>query len=260
MDRLSLKRQIGKIWPAKYSNRKVILLYHTIGETPWGLSEKKFRDQINWLAENCQLLSLADLIKTKENSNLQVAITFDDGYKSLHEIVAPLLLDKKTNCTVYINTGWIGENEKERKKSIASLGHYPDELFLIWDEIKDLYCQANWEIGSHGVNHYDFKSLEERFILEEFIQSKKQIENYLNTPCLHFAYPFGRYSTRTQQLVKLSGYQYAAAVRHEPFHVVSDYFALPRLNIDRNYSLKDFKQVVQGKWDFIGLIHKIRGQ
>ena len=39
----------------------------------------------------------------------------------------------------------------------------------------------------------------------------------------------------------------------------SDLFALPRMNIANEYSLDDFKQIVQGKWDYLGLIHKLKG-
>lgn len=166
-------------------------------------------------------------------------------------------LQKKIQPTVYLNTGWISEND--HKKSDPSLGHYPDELFMRWNEVKELH-RAGWEIGSHGVNHHNFKLIEKNECVMEFIQSKRQIEEKLNTPCHHFAYPFGKYAELTKQIVKLAGYHYATSVRHGPLLASSDSYALPRINVDRNYTLDDFKQVVQGKWDFIGLIHRIKGQ
>lgn len=98
MKSLNLKRHLGKIWPTASRNRKVILLYHSVGNTPWGLSKEKFEEQINWLSDHCQILSLSELIKAKESSNLQVAITFDDGYKSLHESAAPLFFTEKDSA------------------------------------------------------------------------------------------------------------------------------------------------------------------
>ncbi|HLB41967.1 MAG TPA: polysaccharide deacetylase family protein [Gammaproteobacteria bacterium] len=258
MPYLGLKRQLGKLWVASPKGRKIILLYHSIGNSTWALSEKIFNNQIDWLCDHCEVLSLTELINVKPSTNIQVALTFDDGYVTLHQHVAPKLLDKKINGTAYINTGWIAENQNNRSQSVAKLGHYPDESFLIWPEVKSLYT-AGWEIGSHGVNHYNFSQMAYGLMQKELSLSKTHIEEKLKIDCLHFAYPWGRYSKNVKQFAHIIGYRDAVAGYHAPLSGCPDLFALPRLNIAKEYSFNDFKNIIFGKWDYLGIIHKIRG-
>ena len=38
----------------------------------------------------------------------------------------------------------------------------------------------------------------------------------------------------------------------------TDLFAIPRINISNEYSLADFKNIIRGKWDFLGLFHWVK--
>ena len=258
MGRLSVKRQLGRIWPANTKNRKIILLYHSVGESSWAMNEDIFLEQINWLHENHQILPLTQLIESKPSDKIQISLTFDDGYKTLYDHVFPILLQKKINATVYINTGWISEDAKDRKKSCPELGHYPEEYFLTWHEVKHL-SKNYWEIGSHGINHDNFQKMKEDIIERELMQSKIEIEKKISKKCLHFSYPFGLYSNRVKNKVKEASYQYATAARHGRLLPGSDHLALPRINVSKDYSLDDFKNIVSGKWDYLGWAQKIKG-
>ena len=119
--------------------------------------------------------------------------------------------------------------------------------------------RSGWEIGSHGVNHYNFTQLQTEILQQELSYSKQIIEDKINTPCLQFAYPWGRYSSFVKKAVKEAGYQFAVSARHAEISSHSDLLALPRINISRNYSLNDFKNIIIGKWDYLGILHKIKG-
>jgi peptidoglycan/xylan/chitin deacetylase (PgdA/CDA1 family) len=254
-----LKQKIGKLWPARKKGGKLVLLYHSVGKSPWALSEKLFDLQIQWLAENCKIISLDHLLDSPVDENeLQVALTFDDGYQSLYTTVAPSLIKKNAVATVYLNTGWIGENAASQKKSDVSLGHYPDERFLSWQEVKSLYS-AGWVIGSHGVNHYNLTQTGLAFARNELIESKKSIEKRLNIKCRHFAYTWGKHSRVLKNAVKQAGYLYAAGAFHGRVPSRPDFLALPRINIEKNYTLDDFINIIRGKWDYLGVLHRIRG-
>ncbi|EKD71145.1 MAG: polysaccharide deacetylase [uncultured bacterium] len=258
MNSLDIKRRLGYYWPARQQNRKIILLYHSVGDTTWAMSEYDFSIQMDWLADHCKILSLTDLIHSEPSEDLQVAITFDDGYRTLHHYVAPILVKKNMSGMVYLNTGWISDTDNQRKLSVPELGHYPDESFLTWQEVKELH-QMSWEIGSHGANHYDFSKLSEDMVKQELSQSKHDIEDNLKIPCTHFSYPWGKYSAYTKKIVKQVGYQYAVAARHNKISINSDWLALPRMNISRDYSFNDFKNIVKGKWDYLGILHQLKG-
>lgn len=258
MSNLELKRKIGKIWPAKSEGRKLILLYHSIGDSVWSITKSKFSDQISWLYDYCRVRTLDDLIHCKPEKDIQVALTFDDGYANLHRCAASILQKRNMNATVYINTGWIGENKNLRKKSVKELGHYPEESFLIWSEIQEL-ISAGWQVGSHGVNHLNLTRCNDQLMFQEVAISKYDIEMHLNMPCIHFAYTWGKYSNRLKSILKKANYQYAMSAYHGTVTTRSDTYAFPRMNISKDYTLEDFKNIIKGRWDYLGLIQKMKG-
>lgn len=259
MNTLKWKRLISQyysIFSQKNNSRKIILIYHAIGNSPWAILTENFRKQIQWLKKNTDIVSLTKLLTHSAKKNtIQVALTFDDGYACLHDIVMPILKAENATATVYINTGWMSENE--RKFSHPDLGHYPGELFLTWDEVKKLE-QSGWEIGSHGVDHIDLTKHSNDKIQSELICSKTAIEKKLQKNCNHFAYTFGKHSKKLQRYVAQVGYHYAAAGHHATVNKKNNNFALPRLNIQNDYSLEDFENIIIGKWDFLGIIQRIK--
>lgn len=67
-----------------------------------------------------------------------VCLTFDDGVKSQHDFVAPLLEDAGFNATFYITEGLRFLEDKTR--------------YLTWDEVADLDARG-FEIGNHTRSH-----------------------------------------------------------------------------------------------------------
>lgn len=211
---------------------------------------------MEWLARHCAILPLTELLTNSlSNQQIQVALTFDDGYACLYDTVLPILNAVKAVGTVYLNTGWI--DRESRKASSAELGHYPGEYFLTWSEVSAL-DKAGWEIGSHGVEHIDLTKQSPDIIEKELRHSKVEIESQLKKPCEHFAYTFGRHAKHVRNQVTSVGYRYAVAAHHQSLSKNDDKMALPRLNVESGYSMDDFQNLVLGKWDFMGHIHRIK--
>lgn len=259
MNTLIWKRWIGKLYPTpRHSGRKVILIYHAVGKGPEALPSEKFQQHVKWLQEYCEVVSLNTLL-THPNTGkkIQVALTFDDGYESIYRLAFPLLLAAKMPATVYLNTGWISESTMHRKISDANLGHTAGEYFLTWPEVTELANQ-NWEIGSHGVDHLNLTQQPLEVIHSELLHSKQQIESHLQRSCQHFCYTWGRHHQLLKNAVSDLGYQFAVAAHHAPVTAQEDRFALPRLHAANEYTMTDFKNIVLGKWDFLGMIHRMK--
>jgi peptidoglycan/xylan/chitin deacetylase (PgdA/CDA1 family) len=258
MKSLIWKRLLGKCYVKNSSKpRKLILLYHAVGDSSWAISLTKFSTQMRFLSKHCEVLTVTDLLTAKPSSKIQVAITFDDGYACLHDVAAPIMRELNILPMVYLNTGWVGETQLEQRDSDEQLGHYPNERFLTWVDVEKL-SHCGWEFGSHGVNHLHFTQLARERAREELLNSKKMLEQRLKKPCIHFAYTWGEYSDSLKSIVSQVGYCYAASVDQGPLTLKSSNLALPRMNISNDYTLNDFKAIVAGKWDFIGKIQKIR--
>lgn len=261
MGSLTWKRRIGQCYsPFTKTDlfRNIILIYHAVGRSPWAISEITFRQQMTWLAQHCHIVTLNDLLSSKnEYDKTAVAITFDDGYACLHDIVAPILQDYHASATVYLNTGWISEKNSVHKNSDANLGHYPNETFLTWHEVKTLQ-QNRWEVGSHGVDHIDLSVESESIIQNELARSKNTIETVLKNPCEHFAYTWGRYNTLLQKKVREAGYCSAVSGIHGRVTLKSDAFALPRMNVALEYEISDFIAMIKGRWDYLKYIQLLK--
>lgn len=253
-----MKRLLGNFFQPNHidSSRRLILIYHAVGNGPLAQVVNLFHAQVEWLLEHAQVVSLDSLLASSSASqSLQVALTFDDGYRCLHRYVAPILNSYNLPATVYLTTAQIS-NDRPRFSN-QSLGHYPGEEFLTWNEVADLFAQG-WTIGSHGREHLDLTTLPEGELSDQLSISRDDIENRFGRPCRHFSYPWGRHNPVIEQVVREAGYAFAVAGNHAPLRADSNLLALPRIDIRREYDLNDFAAVVTGRWDYLGLLQRMR--
>ena len=253
-----IKRKLGQIYQIinNYKKRKIVILYHSVGETELAMNKKQFINQILWLNKNCHIKNINELLKENNNFidstkplDIEVAITFDDGYQSLFTNVYPIMKKLNISGCVYLNTNFISKNTN--KKSTESDGHYPGEDFLSWEEVEELKNNG-WEIGSHGCDHLDLTSLSKNLLKKELFNSKKSIEETLESECIHFSYPWGYHNKTVINMVKETGYKFAVSGIQKGFNIKKDnIFAIPRFNIHNDYNLSDFKSIIKGNWDYL---------
>ena len=255
---LILKRCLGHLLIPFYplsSSRRVVLIYHAIGNTLWSVSEKNFAQQMQWLASNTTVLPLSELLKNNDHEGIQVAITFDDGYDSVHNIAYPAMERFGFTGTVYLNTGMI--DDEINMQSIPEEGHYQDTKFMNWHQVQELR-KNDWNIGSHGVQHYDLCNVDESQVENELSQSKAEIQQRLGLSCDDFSYTWGSYNEKLKKQVEAAEYSSSVSGEHGPITDKSDLFAIPRIDIRQDYNLNDFSAVVKGRWDFLKTLQAMR--
>jgi peptidoglycan/xylan/chitin deacetylase (PgdA/CDA1 family) len=257
MSSLKWKRSIGRFYGYRHPGlpRKVILIYHALAANVPAVSAAAFRQQVAWLVDHATIVDLPTLIKEPGNDRgLQVALSFDDGYASLHDLAAPILQDFNAAAIVYLNSAHIGD--VQRQKSDPAQGHYPAQEFLLWREVSTL-LDAGWLAGSHGCHHLNLTRLDLTLGRQELEQSREVISRLTGRNCEHFAYTWGRYNSSLKAMVKELGYKSAVSGLHGPVRLDSDPYALPRVDVRADYTLDDFVAAVTGQWDWLGYKQRV---
>lgn len=236
-----------------------ILLYHSVEKRNTAvdtmglaISPELFYAQMKYLKEKgANILSLPDLIarsmKRLPIPDKAVAITFDDGYRSVFTGALPILKEFGFTATVFINIYFL-ENK------IADNQYYHDWGALSWEEVKQLYG-AGLSIGSHAFTHGKLVGLSGQEIDYEVRQSKILIEDNTGIKINTFSYPHGSFNRRIKNIVKDSGFICSCSSIDGINNAKVDFYALKRTEICAfDSSLHKFEKKISGSYDWLGYI------
>jgi peptidoglycan/xylan/chitin deacetylase (PgdA/CDA1 family) len=159
----------------------LILVYHRVGtgEREVDLPTRVFERQLAGLASTATVRSLDDALTGVEGG---VVITVDDGYRDFHEYVLPLLVGHRLPALLYLATGLVDGDDGYQD---------PSEEALSWPMLREAVDTGFVTVGSHTHVHADLSRTSEEAAEEELRRSKGLIEDNLQMPCRHFAYPWG---------------------------------------------------------------------
>jgi peptidoglycan/xylan/chitin deacetylase (PgdA/CDA1 family) len=200
-------------------NRPITLCYHALSERwPAALSvtPRRFEEQIELLlARGYRGVTLSELIESSWDPKL-VAITFDDAFRSVIELAAPILSRHGLPATMFVPTAFVGKDALVWAGVDRWLdGPYRDEMTpLSWDQLAAL-SDAGWEIGSHTRTHARLTTLEDAALEQELRRSREECEANLGKPCRALAYPYGDHDQRVMAAAGEAGYSAAATLTDE---------------------------------------------
>ena len=175
-----------------------------------------------------------------------VAITFDDGYRDFHTHAFPVLKEHNFSATMFLPTGFIGNQIRSFKSREC----------MTWSEVKELH-RAGIQFGSHTVTHPKLVELDWPQIKTELCDSKAEIEKQLGTTCDTFAYPFAFPETKKDFVRRLSetlvetGYTCCATTRVGRAKPGDDLMQLKRLPANSCDDAKFFQAKLDGAYDWI---------
>ncbi len=229
------------------ANRAAILLYHLI-DHPLSAREKRhcctpenFRKQMKFLFESefsiVELHEIVESIRGKKTLHCNaVAITFDDGFESIYTNALPVLEEFQLPATVFVVADRVGQ----WNDWMHAIG-LPRRTTLPLEKIKTL-ASCGIKIGSHSMSHQSLPDLGEAALVEEVAASKKLLEELVGTDIPHFAYPYGRFTNRTKEVIAASGYEAACSTQSGFNNKGTDLFQLRRINVLGADSMWQFKQ------------------
>ena len=136
-------------------NRLCVVNYHRILEVPDPLLESEpdvatFRWQMALLARCFNVLPLPEALTLLDAGTLPpraVCITFDDGYRSMHDLALPVLREFGLPATVFVTSGFVGEGNMWNDRIIGAVQGLQGETL---------------DLSEHGLGSYALGSLEAR--------------------------------------------------------------------------------------------------
>lgn len=155
----------------------------------------EFKLKINALRnKGYQFISLTDAYEHLKNDWFRrkkyAVLTFDDGYKSLNEVL-PWLEEKQMPATLFINGKYLdGKSYRET----------PNEQYLTYDELFAL-TSPFIEIGHHGWEHTAATEMTEEELLES-LQRNIEVLSAHPRYIPFWAYTYGKYTDQTNFLLR----------------------------------------------------------
>ena len=139
-----------------------------------------------------------------------------------------------------------GEHDVRREIAALCARYGVDEttisrdLCMSWDELKAFADDPLVAIGAHSVSHCNLARQTEATASHEMAESRVRIENALQRPVVHLAYPYGDRDAagpREFALARAAGFKTAVTTRPGMiFPESADHLtALPRVSLNGNY-------------------------
>ena len=199
-----------------------VLMYHQIGDEENGLylAEEHFRQHLEYFKEQgYTTVTVSQLYSHWEKGEPLpekcVALTFDDGYRSMYEVVFPMLQEYGFTATFYV---------------------IPAAFWSPWsvdeDMVKEM-AEAGMEIGSHTYNHNQLDILSEKDVYFELRESKKALEAIVGKEVQSLCYPAGQYTEFTVKAAEECGYTNAVTTAYGYASKAQGLFDLERIRIGR---------------------------
>lgn len=219
-----------------------ILMYHKVEPlpaVPGYLANYVFPDQFeeqiaaldSWGFTTITLAEWAEIRAGRRKSpGRPIALTFDDGYKSVYENAWPLLRARKMNATVFLVTDFIGQmNFWDRDQ--------PQQLLLNRDEIAEMSA-SGISFGSHTCTHRPLTGLSEAEVLDELARSREALESLLGQPVTTLAYPYNKQNGMVRAAAKRAGYRAATLGRGRLNARWTNPYALMRIAVTSESTLE----------------------
>lgn len=177
------------------ANAATVVIYHHVSEsTPasTSLSPDQFVTHLELFEtlelEVVPLSKIVNAIKNKQEvKHNWLALTFDDGFRSVYDNALPELTKRKLPFTVFVNP----DNVK------------PSKLYMDWPQLQEL-TKHGGELANHTLAHenlvQDGLTLEQ--IRANIVAAEQQILEQTGQSHKMVAYPFGEYNDGVKSVLK----------------------------------------------------------
>lgn len=136
-----------------------------------------------------------------------VALTFDDGMRSVFTAALPVLRDHAVPAHLFLTTNAVGGTNRWPGQPASA----PTFEMLRWPEVEALH-RCGIHIEAHTASHPDLRRLPDTAVAEECERADEVIEHRLGRRPRYFAYPYGHNDARVRAI---AGARYRACLTTE---------------------------------------------
>jgi peptidoglycan/xylan/chitin deacetylase (PgdA/CDA1 family) len=175
-----------------------------------------FSERMRWLRSHFAVLPLRELL-AGGHAEPAIALTFDDGYASWHETVAPVLCKLSLPATFFVCSGFVGLRAQDANTFARRYLKRRRPLRPLTEpQLQELAARPGFEIGSHTVHHCDLsKPLLADEMDAEIAGDRRCLERIVQRPVRLFAYPFGQGQHApplAREAVQRAGFEWAFTI------------------------------------------------
>lgn len=218
-----------------------ILLYHRFGpmaSDSMTVTTDNFKSDLKYLSDNgYRVIPLGDLVgyylgRKKPPLPGAVAITVDDGHKSIYTDMLPLVKKYQIPVTLFIYP------------SAISNATYA----MTWSQLRELKETGLFDLQSHTYWHPNFKKDKARLkpaeyetsVVMQLKKSKERLEKEFSARVNMLAWPFGIYDDDLIRKAKEAGYVATFSMERHPASNDDHVMILPRFLMTNGERAKTF--------------------
>jgi peptidoglycan/xylan/chitin deacetylase (PgdA/CDA1 family) len=204
--------------------QELIVNLHGIGVPHDGVAVE---ESLVWVTRQAFTMLLECILAARATAEIPTVITFDDGNASDVTIALPELAKRGLKASFFICAGRMGTPFYLDRAALADL------------------LAAGMEIGTHGMDHRDWRALDKAALDSELGEARRRIEDMCGRSVTKAAIPFGSYDRRV-----------LARLRREPFECVytsdtglarSEAWLKPRNTMNSTWQEVDVKRILSVK-------------
>ncbi len=210
-----------------------ILCYHAVDpcwQSPLAVTPELFESHCAWLARHRTVVPLRVALDRMDRRGRlprgMVALTFDDGFAQLHDLVFPALARHRLPATVFLVAAtlteaghpvdWVDTPPEWDLKTLTA-----DQVLSARDE--------GVEFESHSWAHLTLPTLDEPDCEADLRESRVLLEDLLHKKVELLAYPRGRHDAKVRRATEAAGFSHGLALPEDREQPGS--FAVPRVGV-----------------------------
>jgi peptidoglycan/xylan/chitin deacetylase (PgdA/CDA1 family) len=188
-----------RTWPA------AILFYHRVADrepNDWSLSNDQFRRHLDWYATVGKFVSIRQVQLGQQlgkRDQLEIVITFDDGYRETLEQAIPLLVERSIPCTFFVSTEYAEKGSFFPHDLAIQQRHHPVTIH----DVRRIAGQGI-EIGCHTHSHLNLGLQYDRDRLTmEIRDCRHRLQDWSGQSIDYFSFPFGLQTNMSQSAIDM---------------------------------------------------------